>query len=43
MVQLTQTNKCDTSAKDSIKTLTSTVPEKMFKTNITSTQKSSVN
>lgn len=39
VVQHTQTNKCDTLAKHNVEIVSSTVPQKMFKTNIISTKK----
>lgn len=39
MVQHIQTNKCDTLAKHNVEIVSSTVPQKMFKTNIISTKK----
>lgn len=39
VVQHIQTNKCDTLAKHNVEIVSSTVPQKMFKTNIISTKK----
>lgn len=39
VVQHIQSNKCDTLAKHNVEIVSSTVPQKMFKTNIISTKK----